>query len=489
MSIRAARILAVVVACLLAMATLTAAFVTYWILHRGIGPTFTAYFLWLRYLRKRRIVFLSIAAVALSVSLLVVVASLFTGFIDAYERIAVEFMGDIVLQPPRKFSAHPQFIERLKKLKAVDTATATLTAHGVLWLGKGNVRAVSIHGIDIDGAVSVTNFKNSLLEQKDLTDEPSFNVAAYPDDIGAFLGIATIKEPDEQTDEYDFELAKEMLGKQIVLATGAVSEQKSSSSNDSRPKINRENIKLRVADVVFTGFYDIDKNYFFIPIEELQKALYPDAEELLAEIVQIKLGPGANVESALVQIQGVWQAFVDDLLEGDPLLKAYTQIVTSVEMQSRYTAEIRKQMGLLLVIFGVVSGSVVVLVFCIFYMIVTTKRKDIAIIKSCGTAGGAVAWIFIGFGVCVGIIGSAIGVALGCAITKNINVIEGWIRILFGLKLWKSSVYLFNKIPNEINWPWALPIVLSAIVAATIGALIPAIVAARTKPVEILRYE
>jgi len=30
---------------------------------------------------------------------------------------------------------------------------------------------------------------------------------------------------------------------------------------------------------------------------------------------------------------------------------------------------------------------------------------------------------------------------------------------------------------------------LSAIVAAAIGALIPAIVAARTKPVEILRYE
>ena len=70
-------------------------------------------FLWLRYLRKRKIVFLSIAAVALSVSLLVVVASLFTGFIDAYEQIAVEFMGDIVLEPPLKFSNYPVFIERL----------------------------------------------------------------------------------------------------------------------------------------------------------------------------------------------------------------------------------------------------------------------------------------------------------------------------------------------------------------------------------------
>jgi len=45
-------------------------------------------FLWLRYLRKKKIVFLSIAAVALSVSLLIVVASLFSGFINAFEQAA-----------------------------------------------------------------------------------------------------------------------------------------------------------------------------------------------------------------------------------------------------------------------------------------------------------------------------------------------------------------------------------------------------------------
>jgi len=56
-------------------------------------------FLWLRYLRKRKIVFLSIAAVALSVSLLIVVASLFTGFIKTFERAAVEAIGDVSNKP------------------------------------------------------------------------------------------------------------------------------------------------------------------------------------------------------------------------------------------------------------------------------------------------------------------------------------------------------------------------------------------------------
>ena len=47
-------------------------------------------FLWLRYLRKKKIVFLSIAAVALSVALLIVVASLFSGFIRALKQAGVE---------------------------------------------------------------------------------------------------------------------------------------------------------------------------------------------------------------------------------------------------------------------------------------------------------------------------------------------------------------------------------------------------------------
>jgi lipoprotein-releasing system permease protein len=122
-------------------------------------------------------------------------------------------------------------------------------------------------------------------------------------------------------------------------------------------------------------------------------------------------------------------------------------------------------------------------------MIVRLKQKDIAIVKSCGTSSGSVALIFVGFGVCVGIVGSGLGLILGYIVTDNINTIEGWIRVVFGLKLWKSSVYVFEKIPNQVDLGATFWIILFAIIAAGVGALIPAIVAARTKPVEILRYE
>jgi len=446
-------------------------------------------FLWLRYLRKRRIVFLSITAVALSVSLLMVVASGFTGFIKAYKQIAVDFVGDIVLQPPKKFPNYPVLLKRLEQLDAIEAAEATLSGQGVLYLGKGNVRAVHIQGIDLARAAKVTAFKSSLLKQKNSPVEPSFRIPGDANAVTGFVGIAVITEPDEKTDEYDIEAVEEIIGKPVVLTTGSVVEQKGPVSSPAETRFKRRTLRFTVADIVFTGFYQVDKNYIFLPIEQLQKTLYPEQEEPIAELIQIKLSGGADAESAQAQIRGVWEAFVDDELEGDRYLKEYAGIETAVQMQSQYVGEVRKQMGLLLLIIGVVSCSVVVLVSCIFYMIVTTKRKDIAVIKSLGTTSASVCWIFVGFGGCVGIIGSGIGIVLGWIITRNVNSIESWISVVSGLKLWKSSVYMFSKIPSEVNWLWVLGIVASAIAAAAVGALIPAIVAARTRPVEILRYE
>jgi len=93
------------------------------------------------------------------------------------------------------------------------------------------------------------------------------------------------------------------------------------------------------------------------------------------------------------------------------------------------------------------------------------------------------------FGGFVGITGSAIGVLTGYVIISNINILERWIRIITGVRLWQSSSYILKYIPNEVNWPNVIWIIISAVAGCCLGALLPAIVAARTKPVDILRYE
>jgi len=297
------------------------------------------------------------------------------------------------------------------------------------------------------------------------------------------VGIGVVAEPNEKTDEYDFNSAKSIIGQQVVLTTGTV------KSENEQQTIKRKLIPFTVADIVFTGVYELDKSFVYLPIKDLQKALYTDEDEPVADQIQIKLADDADPDIAMAQISGLWADFADKQLHWPSYLIKQTTITTAKQLQSKYVAELQKQMGLLLLIFGVVSFSVVVLIFCIFYMIVETCQKDVAIIKSCGAASSSVALIFVGFGGCVGVIGSGFGMILGVMLTRNINTIEEWIRIIFGLKLWKSSVYVFSKIPSQVDWDSVIFIVLSAITAAAIGTLIPAIIAARTRPVNILRYE
>ena len=444
-------------------------------------------FLWLRYLRKIRMVLLSIGAVCLSVSLLIVVASLFSGFIEAFEQSAVELMGDAVLAAPVKFSKYPLFIDRLKQLEDVEAATAVLTGQGLLHLGRGNVRAVEICGIEPVSREQVCGFKQSLLVADKSVEGEFFDFSSRQEKAVGYLGIGLVTEPDPQSDEYDFDAARQMIGRDVVLITGTLSRTQQQKSTSAQVK--RRTVKFTVADIVFTGIYGFDSSFIYLPIGLLQRVLYPNETEQVASQIQIKLTEGADTEMALAQIRGLWRKFAAEELGWGQSLIGYTGIETSRQMQSRQVAELRKQMGMLLLIFGVVSFSVVVLVFCIFYMIVMTKQKDIAIIKSCGGTSGSLAAVFVGFGGCVGVIGSAFGVAIGYIVTKNLNIIEQWITIIFGLKLWKSSVYIFSRIPNQVDWNWACVIGLSAVAAAAVGALIPALVAAGSRPVNILRYE
>jgi lipoprotein-releasing system permease protein len=443
-------------------------------------------FLWLRYLRKRRVVLLSIAAVALSTALLIVVASLFHGFIDAFERSAVDAIGDVVIAPPEKIADYPELTKELEGLKAVEAATATLSAQGLLHLGKGNVRAVEIWGIEVQKRGRVTAFERSLLKG-------GGKVKQAGDETEGYIGIGVLAEPNEKTDEYDFKAVEQMVGQQAVLTTGSTALATGglvTKGQQGSENFRRKVIPFSIADIVFTGVYYLDNRIVYVPIESLQKAVYPEPRRAgVAGQIQIKLKNGYDEAVALAQIRGVWETFASQKLGWESYQIKSTRIETARQMQSRLVAEFRKQMGVLLLIFGVVSLSAVLLVFCIFYMIVETRRRDVAIMKSCGASSASVALIFLGFGAFVGTLGTLLGTALGYIVTKNINVVEGWIRIAFGLKLWKSSVYMFSKIPNEVNWHAVIWIALSAVAGAAIGAIIPAISAAMTRPVNVLRYE
>ena len=432
-------------------------------------------FLWLRYLRKKRIVFLSIAAIALSVALLIVVDSLFIGLIEGIQKSAVAEMGDIFVWPGGKaIPKYNAFLDRLQELDEVEAAAPSDFGGGLLHLESGDVREVLIQGIELQREAKFTDWKASLLRQKAVKGQVSFEVPGSTDD-GAWVGVNIVAEPNEETDEYDLAQVREFIGKPVILTTVGFGEK-------------RRVVKLKVSDVVFAQTHSGDKT-LYLPFKKFHKLQFGDGEADHARTIKIKLKKGVDAESMKGVIRKKWERLASEQLGWDTEVVAKMRMMTVHEGLGGYLGELLKQMGVLLLIFGVICSVVVLLIFCIFYMIVETRLKDIAIIKSCGASSTSAAVIFIGFGACIGMAGSAFGIIIGYIVMRNINTLEQWVRLVFGLKLWRSSSYMLNTIPNEVNWPVVWPIVLVAIVASVVGALIPAIVAARTNPVEILRYE
>ena len=59
----------------------------------------------------------------------------------------------------------------------------------------------------------------------------------------------------------------------------------------------------------------------------------------------------------------------------------------------------------------------------------------------------------------------------------------------FGWRMWDPQLYFFEKIPDQVYWPEVIAIGIGAVVSSVLGAIIPAVIAARLNPVEALRYE
>ncbi len=434
-------------------------------------------FLCLRYLCRKRIVLLSAAAVMLSCALLITVASLFTGFIQTFESSAQNYLGDILVRSA-PFEEYSRLVAAIEAIPQVQTASPVLTANGLLLCGPGQVRPSQVRGIDLQSAMGVSPIREALLKQKSL---PQENIAFSADgSIGGFVGIGLLASPDSKTDMYDKAEITSAIGRKAALTTGTAQDNSHSGGSSQAVRFSRKVLRFAIADVFESGVYEFDQNFVFVPIEALSACLYPD-KPAQADTIQIRLRSGADEQAALAAVEQAWRQFSGG--------KSMASIMTAGQMQEVMIAEYRKQLDVLMMVFGVVSGGVVLLVFCVFYLIVLTRQKDIAIAKSCGASRLSAAGLFLMFAAATGGIGTVSGVIGGWLITTHINKIDAWLASAFGLKIWKASTYLFTTIPDQVNWHWAAGICAAAMAAAVVGAVLPAIAAARVEPVKILRYE
>lgn len=263
---------------------------------------------------------------------------------------------------------------------------------------------------------------------------------------------------------------------------------------------------FRYVDDARTGIYDIDSMSVYIDFDLLQNtvdmAQSQRSEEDGGAIIparttqiQIKLKPDIDVKVVQRRAEAIWQQLCNKHREAalevfSPDVLERVEIRTWEEKQARFIAAVEKEKYLVTILFGVISVVAVFLVGCIFYMIVQQKTRDIGVVKSVGATSWGVASIFLSYGAAVGVVGGAIGSAIGVLFVWYINQIQDLlIRISPQAQVWNPEVYSFDTIPNQVRAVDVIVIYAIAIIASMLGSVIAAVRAATIWPVEALRYE
>jgi lipoprotein-releasing system permease protein len=240
----------------------------------------------------------------------------------------------------------------------------------------------------------------------------------------------------------------------------------------------------------------------YVPFDQLQTDLQMTAQPKVdlvtgkqyedparASEIHVRVKEGVDLNVAKKEVEDAVSAVLSAHLEQDNRFFQPPTVETWREKQHTWIDAITNEKLLVVFLFAIISIVAVFLVFCIFYMIVMEKTKDIGIIKSVGATSSGVAGIFLGYGLVIGLVGSMLGLLSSFLIVHYINQMHAWLGRVTGVQIWNPEVYLFDKIPNTMSWRDIMVIIPIAIVSCVLGALIPAIRAARMQPVESLRWE
>jgi lipoprotein-releasing system permease protein len=404
----------------------------------------------LRYLRARRqegfisvIAVFSFLGIMLGVATLIIVMSVMNGFRAELMGRILGLNGHLTIQAEAGNSLRdfefvtdavaglPGVVRANPIVEGQVMATANNTAAGVV------VRGVRQEDLSAEGAVARGIVQGSL-------NQFSEDNVAIGHRLARKLGLR--------------------LGDQITL----ISPQSTATPFGTVPRLAR----YSVAAIFDVGMFEYDSNFVYMPLETAQvyfrladqassvevRLQQPEQARQAARMIGQRLGPQYRLYD--------WQ-------------QANAHFVTALEVE-------RNVMFLILTLIIVVAAFNII---SSMIMLVKDKGRDIAILRTMGTARGTIMRVFVIAGASIGVLGTAAGFGLGLAFSLNIERIRQVLQSITGTELFSAEIYFLSKLPAKVDSTEVMYVVLMGLALSLLATLYPSWRAARLDPVEALRYE
>jgi len=233
--------------------------------------------------------------------------------------------------------------------------------------------------------------------------------------------------------------------------------------------------RIKSYEVVYifsVGRYDIDRTRVYLPFAEAQS--YFNREGTADEIEVLVEDPDA----------------VDDLIL--PLIRATEPrgvVWTWKDSAGGFLQALKTEDNVMFIILAILVLIASMNIVSGLVMLVKNKGADIGILRTMGLSEGAILRVFFLVGALIGVVGTGLGVVMGCLFAIYIDPVFTFVNWLLGGGVWDPSIRYLSALPARLELADVASAVGLSLTLSFIATYFPARRAARLNPVEALRYE